>query len=150
MGTVTLLGSTLAEPGEEFVYRGESSDCEGCPYRNQCLNLTPGRRYQVTTIREGASTLDCDVHHSGVRAVEVEPVAIQANVPSDSALVGNKARLAGPCPHSSCPSHEFCIPDGVSLDEEYRIAAVLDEPPHDTCQLDRDLTLVEFEAPEES
>jgi len=150
MGTVTLIGTRLAEAGQEFVYQGEAPGCEGCPYRDQCLNLEPGRKYKVTERREGASVLDCAVHDTGVRAVEVEPVSVIANVPSDTAFVGNKSKLAGECPHTGCPSHEYCVPMGAAFDEEYRIASVKGEPPHDHCLLDRDLTLVEFEPPDDA
>ena len=149
MATVTLIGTRLAEVGTEFVYRGESSACEGCPYRDQCLNLTPGRKYRVTEVREGANTLDCAVHDTGVTAVEVEPASIQANVASNSAFAGSRASLEGPCPHTNCPSHEYCEPAGADFDEEYRISEVLGEPPHEYCMLDRDLTLVEFDPPDD-
>jgi uncharacterized protein (UPF0179 family) len=145
MGTLTLIGTRLATEGEEFVYRGETSACEGCPYRDQCLNLTEGRRYRVTSLRENASTLDCGVHDSGVTAVEVEPTGMKANVPSANAYSGGKSTLGGDCPHTGCPSHEYCVPVGASQDTEYRIASVEGEPPHDHCRLDRDLTLVELE-----
>ena len=145
MATVTLIGSRLATEGEEFVYRGEASGCAGCPYRSQCLNLVEGRRYRVTGVRENTQLLECAVHDEGVRAVEVEPAAVTANVPSKGAYAGSKASLAGPCPHVECPSHEYCEPLGVDFDEERRIAAVEGEPPHDFCALDRDLTLVTFE-----
>ena len=149
MATVTLIGTRLAEVGTEFVYRGESSACEGCPYRDQCLNLTPGRKYRVTEVREGANTLDCAVHDTGVTAVEVEPAPVQANVASNSAFAGSRASLEGPCPHTNCPSHEYCEPAGADFDEEYRISEVLGEPPHEYCMLDRDLTLVEFDPPDD-
>lgn len=148
MPTVTLIGTRLAEPGREFVYRGESPDCEGCPYRGQCLNLTVGRRYRVTDVRENTQVLDCAVHDDGVRAVEVEPAPVRANVPSRGVFAGSRASLGGPCPHTDCPSHEYCVPEGADFDEEYRIQEVIGDPPHDYCALDRDLTLVEF-APEE-
>ena len=150
MSTVTLIGPRLASEGMEFVYRGESSACEGCPYRDQCLNLTEGRRYRVTDIRENASTLDCAVHDTGVTAVEVEPASIAANVSPESAYAGSKVSLEGPCPHTSCSSHEYCEPAGVSFEDEPRIERVLGDPPHDYCMLDRDLTLVEFEPPEDA
>jgi hypothetical protein len=148
MTKVTLVGDRLAEPGTQFVYRGPSSACEGCPYRKQCLNLAEDVRYEVTGIRENAQLLDCAVHDAGVRAVEVEPAPVVANVPSKGAYAGSKAGLAGPCPHTECPSHEYCVPDGAAFDEEYRIAEVRGDPPHEFCYLDRDLTLVEF-APQE-
>ena len=146
MSKVTLVGETLAEVGTEFVYCGESSACEGCPYREQCLNLTVGRRYRVTSIRD-SGTLECAVHASGVTAVDVEPAPVLANVASNAAYAGSKAELEGPCPYTECPSHEFCEPSGAEFDEEYQIAEVVGDPPHDHCMLDRDLTLVEF-APE--
>ncbi|WP_435333378.1 UPF0179 family protein [Haloarchaeobius sp. TZWWS8] len=144
MTKVTLIGARLAEPGQQFVYHGESSLCEGCPYRAQCLNLTEGVKYQVTDLRENAQTLECAVHDEGVRAVEVETAPVRANIPSQHAYGGSKVKLAGPCPHTECPSHEFCVPDGAEFDTEYRIDDVVGDPPHDYCHLDRELTLVEF------
>ncbi|MCU4799209.1 UPF0179 family protein [Halobacteria archaeon HArc-gm2] len=148
MTTVTLVGSRLAEVDQEFVYQGEASGCEGCPYRTQCLNLTEGVRYRVTDVREDGQTLDCAVHDAGVNAVEVEPARVRANVASKGAYAGSKATLLGPCPYTGCPSHEYCEPAGADFDEEHRIDEVIGDPPHDYCALDRDLTLVEF-APSE-
>ncbi|PSP80060.1 hypothetical protein BRC81_02360 [Halobacteriales archaeon QS_1_68_20] len=143
MSTVTLIGARLASEGTEFVYGGEAPGCEGCPYRDQCLNLSEGVKYRVTDVRDG-QLLDCAVHDQGVRAVEVEPAPVRANVPERTAFAGSKAELAGPCPHTECPSHEFCVPDGADFDREYQIDEVVGEPPHDHCALGRDLTLVEF------
>ena len=149
MGQITLIGPRLAETGAEFVYRGEADGCEGCPYRNQCLNLAEGVRYRVTDVRDGGQTLDCRVHAGGdVVAVEVEPASVTANVPSKGAYAGGKANLAGPCPHTECPSHAYCVPAGVDFGEERRIDEVRGDPPHDYCALDRSLTTVEF-APED-
>ena len=149
MSSITLIGTRLAEPGQEFVYQGEAAACEGCPYRDQCLNLSEGVRYRVSDVREGAQTLDCGVHDTGVTAVEVEPVGTKANVPSKNAYAGSKASLAGPCPHTECPSHPYCVPDGADFDTEYRIERIEGDPPHEFCLLERDLTLVEFAPPEE-
>jgi uncharacterized protein (UPF0179 family) len=147
MTTVTLIGTRLAEVGTEFVYQGEADACEGCPYRDQCLNLATGQQYRVTEVRENASTLDCAVHDSGVTAVEVEPAPVLANVDAKGAYAGSKASLEGPCPHTGCPSHEYCEPTGAEFGVEYRIDDVVGEPPHDYCMLDRDLKLVEFAPP---
>ncbi len=150
MAEITLVGTRLADVGREFVYRGEASACEGCPYREQCLTLTEGRRYRVTAVREGASTLECGVHDTGVTAVEVEPAPVTATVATSNAYEGNRASLEGPCPHTGCPSHEYCEPAGVGFDASHRIAEVLGDPPHEYCHLDRELTLVEFEPPEDA
>lgn len=145
---ITLVGTRLADPGTEFVYRGESAACEGCPYRKQCLNLEEGVRYEVTEVREGGQTLDCAVHDGGVVAVDVERTTIPANVPSKGAYSGSKASLAGPCPHTECPSHEYCEPAGADFDREYKIEEKLGAPPHDYCALGRELTLVELASSE--
>ena len=142
MTTVTLIGTRLTEPGTEFVYQGEADGCAGCPYRSQCLNLSDGTRYRVTDVRENAQTLECAIHDGGVRAVEVEPVTVAANVPSKGSYAGSKATLAGPCPYVECPSHAYCVPDGASFDGEYRIDEILGDPPHEVCHLDRSLRLV--------
>ncbi len=142
MTTVTLIGSRLAEPGQTFVYEGPAPDCEGCPFRDQCLNLDQGHHYRVTGVRENAQTLDCAVHDHGVRAVEVEPAPFRANVSARNAYAGSRVDLPGACPHTSCPSHEFCEPEAGDLDREYRIDDILGEPPHEHCELERDLTLV--------
>lgn len=149
MSQITLIGTRLAEVGTEFTYQGEAAACEGCPYRDQCLNLTEGHRYRVTSVRENARTLECGVHDTGVRAVEVEPAPMLANVDAQSAFAGGRAKLEGPCPHTECPSHEFCEPPGAGYDREYQIREVVGDPPHDYCMLDRDLTLVEFSPPED-
>ena len=149
MANITLIGTRLAEPGVEFVYGGESTACDGCPYRGQCLNLREGRRYRVTDVRENTETLECAVHDTGVRAVEVEPAPVRANVASSGAYAGSKASLEGSCPYTGCPSHEYCEPAGGDFDAEYRIDEVVGDPPHDYCMLDRELTLVEFAPPVE-
>jgi uncharacterized protein (UPF0179 family) len=143
MSKITLIGEELASPGTEFFYGGESLACDGCPYRDQCLNLTVGRRYRVTETRD-SNSLECAVHAGGVTAVEVEPAPVLANVTSNAAYAGSRAELDGPCPYTECPSHEFCEPAGASFDREYQIAEVVGDPPHEYCMLDRDLTLVEF------
>jgi uncharacterized protein (UPF0179 family) len=150
VSTVTLVGERLATPGREFVFEGEAPGCEGCPYRSQCLGLTEGARYRVTAVRENARTLDCALHDVGVRAVEVEPASVPVNVASRGAYAGSRASLAGDCPHTDCPSHQYCVPDGAEFDREYRITEVLGDPPHDVCHLDRDLTLVEFAPPDDA
>lgn len=144
MASVTLIGTRLAEEGTEFVYHGESPDCEGCPYREQCLNLTEDVRYRVTNVRN-SGTLDCAVHDTGVTAVDVEPAPVRATVASTSAYAGSTAQLEGPCPHTDCPSHPYCEPMGAEFDTQYKISDVIGEPPHEFCMLDRSLTLVELD-----
>jgi len=149
MPTVTLVTPRRAETGAEFVFRGPAAACEGCPYRQQCLNLEEGVRYRVTDVRDGGQHLDCAVHADGeVVAVEVERAPITVNVPAKGAYAGSKSSLAGSCPHTECPSHEYCVPQGADFDREYQIQSIVGDPPHDVCALDRDLTTVELAPPE--
>lgn len=148
MTTITLIGTRLAEEGAEFVYQGEAPGCSGCPYREQCLNLESGVRYRITAVRENAQVLDCAMHDEGVRAVEVEKAPVLANVLDQQAFSGSKTTIPGQCPHTSCPSHEYCVPEGISDDMEYRIQEIIGDPPHDYCILERDLTLVKLRQPE--
>ncbi|MFB6132304.1 MAG: UPF0179 family protein [Halanaeroarchaeum sp.] len=145
---LTLLGTRLAEPGTTFVYRGEAPGCAECPYREQCLTLDEGVRYAVGDVRDGGQVLDCAIHDGGVRAVEVERVSFEANVQTYGAYAGSKVSLAGPCPHTNCPSHSLCEPMGADFDREYRIETKLGDPPHDYCALDRDLERVELAPPD--
>ena len=121
MSKVTLIGERLAETGAEFVYGGESEACAGCPYRGQCLNLTEGRRYRVTGIRD-SGTLECAVHASGVTAVEVEPAPVLANVSSNAAYAGSKVTLEGPCPAARA-LHAGSGPDARRVRARERIVA---------------------------
>ena len=145
MSTVTLVGEDLAETGQQFVYDGASAGCEGCPYRDQCLNLTKGQAYRITSVRENAQPLPCNVHEKDVVAVEVEPTTVRANVPERHALSGNKAQLEGDCPYVECPSHRYCVPEGAGFEQQYRVSSVEGNPPHEICYLDRRLQLVELE-----
>ncbi len=138
--SLTLVGTALATSGTEFVYRGEAEGCDGCPYRKQCLNLETGTRYTITDVRDGGEILDCAVHEEGVLAVDVETAPVKANVPTKGAYAGSRVSLAGPCPHTECPSHGLCEPLGADMDQDYRIVEVQGEPPHETCQLNRSLT----------
>ncbi|UWG48423.1 putative metal binding protein [Halanaeroarchaeum sp. HSR-CO] len=146
--SLTLVGTRLAETDTSFVYRGEAPACADCPYRKQCLNLEKGVRYTVTDVRDGGQELECAVHDGGVLAVEVERVPFEANVPAKGAFSGSKITLAGPCPHTECPSHALCEPMGADFDREYRIEKTLGDPPHDYCALDRELERVELGPPE--
>jgi len=141
MSTVTLIGTRLAESGQEFVYRGSSPSCDGCPYQNQCLNLDEDIKYRVVDTRDNAQKLECQVHDQGVRAVEVEPAPIRANIYAKNAYAGSRVQLPGSCPYTECPSHQYCEPEAGSFDRDYKISEIIGDPPHEDCRIDRDLTL---------
>jgi len=126
--TITLIGSKLARPGTQFIYRGPSAECEGCKLRNVCLNLVKNKKYTVTAVRNG-SEHDCQLHDTGVRAVEVVPCPIIVSIESRKVFNGSKIVYEEPkCP-VSCVSFEVCHPAGIVSGDRYTIAEVLDDVP---------------------
>ena len=67
---ITLIGTSLARPGLEFIYEGELAECEGCKVFKVCNNLQPKKRYRIVGLRNGAMH-ECRIHHENVCAVEV-------------------------------------------------------------------------------
>jgi len=143
--SITLIGTSLAHEGQEFVYRGETEACEGCPHRGTCLNLNEDVRYRVTEVRDGGQVLDCAIHDEGVRAVEVEEAPVVAQVPSRKAFEGSNVTIEeDACDRTDCPAYRYCVPDGFDFGEPYIINEVVGDNPVD-CHYDRSLNLVELE-----
>ncbi|MCI4369503.1 MAG: UPF0179 family protein, partial [Thermoplasmata archaeon] len=69
MADITLIASSQAKPGFEFVYFGGAPVCRTCPYRHACLTLDVGRRYEVTKVRP--VTHPCALQESEAHVVEV-------------------------------------------------------------------------------
>jgi len=145
MTNITFIGTKLAHKGQEFVYRGETEACEGCPHRDTCLNLDQDVRYRVTNVREGGQVLDCAIHEDGVRAVDVKEAPVVAQVPSRKAFEGSKVTIEkDACDKTDCPAYRYCVPKGFDFDEPYSIEEVIGDNPVD-CHYDRSLKLVELE-----
>lgn len=140
----TLIGTLLAKEGREFIYRGETEKCGGCPHRDSCLNLEEGVRYRVTEVIEGKDELDCSIHEEGVSPVKVEEAPIVASVGSRKAFEGAVVSLnEDACDRKDCPGYKYCVPEGCDFDESYEIEEVLGDNPAD-CHYDRSLKLVEL------
>ncbi|MFP4174524.1 MAG: UPF0179 family protein [Halobacteriales archaeon] len=143
--SITLIGTSLAEVGQEFVYRGGTEACEDCPHSDNCLNLDEGVRYRVMDVRDGGQELDCAVHQGGVRAVDVAESPVLAQVPSKKAFEGSDVTIEDDaCDRTDCPAYKFCVPDGFDFGEPYTINEVVGDNPAD-CHYDRSLNLVELE-----
>jgi len=138
--TITLIGTRLAKPGVQFIFRGPAPECEKCKLKNVCLNLTRNKKYQVVAVRNG-NEHDCNLHAS-VRAVEVTPCPIIVSIESRKAFNGSKIVYEEPKCETTCASYSLCHPQGLVSGDKYTIAEVLDEVPG-VCQ--KGLTLKKVE-----
>ena len=82
---ITLIGTTLARPGLEFVYQGALPACVHCKVRKACNNLRVGRKYRIVSVRN--TQHDCLVHLNGASAVECVEAPVVALIGSDMAIV---------------------------------------------------------------
>lgn len=124
--TITLIGSRLAAPGNEFIYRGPAADCEKCKLKNICLNLDKNKKYRVTGVRNG-SELECALHDTGVKAVEVVACPIITVMESRKAFNGSKMTYEAPDCDKSCECFALCHPEGLATGEKYTICEVFSE-----------------------
>jgi uncharacterized protein (UPF0179 family) len=124
--TITLIGSKLAKPGAQFIYRGPQPECEKCKLKNVCLNLDKDKKYQVVALRSG-NEHECFLHDTSVRAVEVSPCPVVVAIESRKAFNGSKLTYEEPKCEKSCPAYVACHPPGLVSGDKYTIAAVFDE-----------------------
>ena len=137
---VTLVGTVLAKPGIEFVYEGESPECETCKVKKACNNLNKGHRYRIISVR--STHHDCAVHLNGATAVEVMEAPVTMLISADMAMVNSKIKVEFSCNKTECRSYLLCRPDGVVESEKYVIVDVLGNA-SDLCSKGRALKLVE-------
>ncbi|MCL2862720.1 MAG: UPF0179 family protein [Methanimicrococcus sp.] len=86
---ITVIGKRLAKPGETFIFLEEQAECKKCKIRGTCLNLDPGRKYEIVAVRN-STLLSCELHDGGVLAVSVKNAPIEAYVDSKRAVEGAK------------------------------------------------------------
>ena len=86
---ITVIGEQLAKPGNTFYFIKEQEECQKCKIKGTCLNLDPGRKYEITSVRN-TTLLNCGLHDGGVLAVNVKNAPIDAYIDSKKAIVGSK------------------------------------------------------------
>ena len=121
--TITLIGSKLAKPGVEFIYRGPQPECEGCKLKAVCLNLDKDKKYVIVSLKSG-SEHECKLHDTSVRAVEATPCPIIVAIESRKAFNGSKLTYEEPKCVKTCPNYDACHPIGLVSGEKYTIADV--------------------------
>lgn len=138
---VTLMGTVLAKQGVEFIYEGESAECDTCKVKKACNNLQKGRKYRIVSVR--TTHHECPVHLNGATAVEVMEAPISALISPEMAIINSKIKLEIACNKADCRSFALCRPEGVVEGEKYIVTDVLGNAP-DICEKGRPLKLVEI------
>lgn len=124
--TITLIGSRLAKEGMEFIFEGESSECNKCKLKNTCLNLEKGRRYKVVKIKT-PSVHECFLHDGGVIAVEVVKSPIVAILDSRKAIKGAKISYESPkCKEVPDEMYDLFFPEGLRTGDKCTIINILE------------------------
>ena len=123
MAEITLLAVGEAREGFEFVYQGGAPVCRGCPYRQACLTLDPGRRYAVTKVRP--LTHPCALQESDAHVVEVSPVARSLVLDARTAVVGSSVEVGRyPCRRLDCPNWSICAGPSLPARQRFRIERI--------------------------
>jgi uncharacterized protein len=138
---VTLVGTVLAKQGTEFIYEGETAECETCKVKKACNNLIIGRKYRIVSVR--STHHECAIHLNGATAVEVMEAPITLLINADMAIVNSKIKIDLSCNKSECRSYSLCRPDGVMDGEKYVVTDVLGNT-SDICAKGRALKLVDI------
>jgi hypothetical protein len=140
MPEITLLATSEASEGFQFVYQGGAPVCRTCPYRHACLTLEAGRRYAVTKVRD--VTHPCALQEMDAHVVEVRAVPRALVVDARSAVVGSQVEVGRyPCHRLDCPNWSICAGPAVPAKQRYRIESISDEPAE--CRIGRTLKRVD-------
>jgi uncharacterized protein (UPF0179 family) len=140
MADITLISSTQAKPGFEFVYMGAAPICRTCPFRHACLTLDVGRRYTITKVRPVQHP--CALQETTANVVEVAAVPRALVVESRSAVVGSSIEMGRySCARIDCPNWDICAGPSLPPKQRFRIEKVEREPAE--CRIGRTLKRVE-------
>lgn len=124
--TITLVGSRLAKEGADFVFLGESRECQKCKLKRTCLNLEPGRKYRIVKMR-GDTVHECFIHDAGVIAVEVVSSPIVAAIDSKKAIAGARISYERPkCSSYDDSLYDLMNPEGIKSGDKCTVARVIE------------------------
>ena len=140
---VTLIGVRMAKPGVEFIFKGKSTDCNGCNLKSTCLNLEEGGHYKIVSIRN-AAPLDCSIHDGGVQAVDVVEVPWKVFIESRKVYEGSTITYEPVnCDEKDCEMFEVCQHPGPVPGRKYKILKIAGEPDGE-CIRDMSFKVVEM------
>jgi len=118
MPLVTLIGEYLAKKGEEFTYIGPNNDCRNCKLKTVCFNLKPGRKYEITNVRD--KTHACNVHDGKVVVIEVKELPLITAV-TEPETKKNSILIKKPCRSIGCKHIEICNNTALQSGKTYKI-----------------------------
>ena len=140
MPDITMIGEAQARPGHVFFYQGGAGPCRPCPYRNACLTLEVGHRYEVRAIRPVKHP--CALQETEARVVEVAPVPRALLVEAGAAVEGSTAEVGRfACARMDCPHWEAGAGPALSPKSKFRIVRV--DAAKAVCLIGRNLRRVE-------
>ena len=127
---ITLIGKNLAEKGLKFMHYGSSAECEGCRFKNTCIDtLEIGRMYIITDVKD--TEHPCPIHESGkVKVVEVERAEIETLVDSKKAFEGSMIMFKSPECQKECTMRDLCFPEGLKEGDKCNIVKNLGNSPN--------------------
>jgi uncharacterized protein (UPF0179 family) len=126
---VTLVGATLANVGDEFIFLGASEKCEECRLKKSCTNLEVGRRYRIERVRNEIKH-DCYIHEGGVRVVEVIEPPVKVAIEAKLALKGAKIVFDSvDCEETDYELFDLCHPLGLKEGDRCTILDVIGDVP---------------------
>lgn len=138
---VTLIGSSLATIGLEFIYEGEPPECSSCAVRKACHNLKAGRKYRIVGVRKARH--NCPVHLGGTTTVEVSEASFPALLSPDMAIKNTRITFERSCNREECEHFGLCNPEGAVPGEKYVVVQVCGSGPSN-CGKGRRLQQVEL------
>ena len=123
---LTFIPQRKAVIGYVFVYEGAVKECENCIFGKVCHNLTPGKVYVVTGLRD--KIVKCRMLDEDLRLVEVDYAKIFVVVDPKFALEGIVFRFNPQlCKNILCEKFDECVPHLLSSNEKCKIVKVLDK-----------------------
>jgi hypothetical protein len=126
MATITLLSVNQARPGFVLNYMGSTPVCGPCKFRNACLTLDVGHRYQVKAVRRVKHP--CALQESEACVVEMETVPRTIVVDSVGTVEGATVDVARySCYHLDCPRWEDCAGPSIVGRSKFTIENIVEE-----------------------
>jgi uncharacterized protein (UPF0179 family) len=138
---ITLIGKSLANKGLKFMHYGASSECEGCRFKNTCIDtLEVGRMYIIKNVKNGEQP--CLIHEGGkVKVVEVEKAYIRGLIDAKTSFEGSKIVFNPPECDEKCSLRDMCFPEGLYLEDKCKIIRNMGKP-REKCPKGNDLNMV--------
>ena len=126
MVLLTVIGKTLAVPGNEFIFMGPNSSCKECKVKTICFHLDQGSKYKIIEARDVVH--DCPQHEDNVVIVEVEEMPREAIIPRKQAIEGTTISFEIPkCKERGCQHFSLCFPVGMESGLKRQVSAMAEK-----------------------